>query len=86
MFCYTRHAFDKFDTKEVRQFKISKKLIEKTIKEGKIVETEEHVSAVVGKLDIEHSLCVVFKSTGKDIKIITFFPAKKGRYERKVLQ
>jgi len=33
---------------------------------------------MVGALDERHSLRVVIKYEGKDIKIITFFAAKKG--------
>jgi len=86
VFFYTRHARDKFKDKEVRNFRIDKKQIEDVVKTGLIVEIEGDVTTIVGALDKNHSLCVVYKTKGEDIKIITFFPAKKGRYERKILQ
>ena len=38
------------------------------------------------KLDKHHDLCVIIKQEDKIIKVITFFPTQKGRYESEILQ
>ena len=86
MINYSRHAKEKLRTKEAKTFKIGKRKINKIIEVGTIVERQGDVILKVGELDFAHSLCVVYKSTEKGIRIITFFPARKGRYERKILQ
>jgi len=86
VFIFSRHAVDKLKIKDTKVFKIRKKIIQHVVKTGLIVETEDEVVMVVGPLDSHRSLCVVYKQEGGKIKIITFFVARKGRYERKVLQ
>lgn len=86
VFVFSRHALDKLKIKDSKLFNIRRKTIEHAIKSGLIVETEDDVVMVVETLDNRLSLCVVYKHRGVKIKIITFFVAKKGRYERKVLQ
>lgn len=86
MFVFSRHALDKLKIKETKLFGVRKKIITHVVETGLIVETEEEVVLTVGSLDSRRSLCVVFRRTGVKIKIITFFVARKGRYERKVLQ
>lgn len=86
MFIYTLHALDKLKTKEAKKFEITKKRIEKAVKTGSIVEVEKEVTTAVDTISQDYSLCVVYKMTGENVKIITFFPVKKGRYERKILQ
>lgn len=86
MFVFSRHALDKLKIKETKLFGVRKKIITHVVETGLIVETEEEVVLTVGSLDSHRSLCVVYKQAGGKIKIITFFVARKGRYERKVLQ
>lgn len=81
-FKFTKHAENKFKTENAKKFGISKKKLTKIIIEPvkKIIQTEG-VNIAIGYLDKEHSLCVVYKLEDDIIKVITFFPAKKGRYE-----
>lgn len=85
MFIYTRHAVSKLKIKDNKILKITRKRIEETAKKGRIIEDEEGVIAVIDILDDKHSLCVVYRVEEENIVIITFFAAKKGRYERKIL-
>lgn len=79
---YTRHVEDKLKEEETKKFSINKKKIEVVVKNPKNLQHLQLVIRVVGDLDITHSLCVVYKLTDEgDIKIITFFPVQKGRYE-----
>lgn len=48
MVSYTLHALDKVKTKEAKKFKIDKKLVEKAIKKGLVIEVEEDVITIAG--------------------------------------
>lgn len=85
-FIYTLHAEDKLKEPESRKFSITKNLLEKAISDPKSSEDLGNSTRVTSSLDNEHSLVVVYKKESGKIKIITFFPAKKGRYESKILR
>ena len=86
-FVLTKHALQKLETKESRVFEISRSKLETIINSGYMVALPIGVIRVVGKFDSTHSLCVVYRLESNDIiRIITFFPAEKGRYESKILQ
>ncbi|MBI4130275.1 hypothetical protein HY468_03095 [Candidatus Roizmanbacteria bacterium] len=83
---YTKHASDKLKTKEAKKFKITKKKIESgIINPESEEELEGEISRCIGHLNTKHSLCIIHRKDNGDTKVITFFPAEKGRYERKVL-
>lgn len=79
---YTKHVEDKLKEKEVGKFSINKGKIEAVVRNPRNLQQLQLVIRVVGNLDMTHSLCVVYKLTDEgDVKIITFFPVQKGRYE-----
>lgn len=79
---YTKHAVDKLKTKESKKFKITKQKIEKVVRMPLAQQDLPlDVIRIVGTLDKDHSLCVIYKNEDNTLKIITFFPAEKGRYE-----
>lgn len=83
---YTKHAEDKLKTKESKKFTITKRKIENVIKQSSDqVLLPLGVIRTIGLLDKSHSLCVVFKHEHDIIKVITYFPAEKGRYENQIL-
>lgn len=85
-FDYTIHAENKLKRPEVVKLKINKAKIEKTIKTPIAVDKSElPVIIAIGKLNKELSLCVAHKRAGKRVKVITFYPAERGRYESKIL-
>ena len=87
-FVYTIHAENKLRLWEIVELAIDKKKIEKTVKTPTVVDKSElPVIIAIGKLNKELSLCVAYKkTTGKKVKIITFYPAERGRYESKILK
>ena len=86
-FVYTTHAEDKLKEPESKKFGINKNLLEKTILNPISTEIVGNQNRVTGNLDREHSLIVVYrKESDKITLVITFFPAKKDRYEVKVLR
>ncbi len=80
-FFYTRHAEDKLQEIEAKKFQISKNKLEVIIEKPQVLQDVQQVKRAMGKLDSTHSLCVIYKQELDAIKIITFFPAEKGRYE-----
>ena len=85
-YIYTVHAKQKLKLPEVKKIGINKKLIEKTVEKPKVIDKlEEPVLIATGKLTKKLSLNVVYRKVEAGTRIITFWPAEKGRYERKVL-
>lgn len=78
---YTEHTEDKLREKEAKKFSINKARLKAIVKNPKIVQELPLVKRAIGPLDKKHSLCVIYKFEADTVKIITFFPAEKGRYE-----
>ena len=82
---YTKHAEDKLKRADNRRFKITKRLINKVLREEKLVgRTKYGEFATLYALD-GHTLRVIYDRIGSDCKVITFHVARKGRYETKIL-
>lgn len=84
---YTYHAERKFiEEKYVRQLKITKTNIANVVHRPDLEDKSrgEKITAI-GRADERHSLIVIYKIENEKLKIITFFPAEKGRYENKIL-
>ena len=85
-YVYTLHAKDKFELPEIKKLKIIKKKVENTIENPLALDkSEKPVYIAVSELSDTLSLCVAYRKDGRDTRIITFFPAERGRYERKIL-
>jgi len=83
---YTIHAEDKLKEPESKKLFITKKLLGEAILNPNTTEALGNPMRVTSDLDSTHSLVVVYKKESGKIKVITFFPAQKGRYESKVLR
>ena len=80
---YTKHAaIDKFRILSGYKFHLSKAQIEDAIQnpehEDKISDSPKIIASK--SLDSNHILRVVYKYEDGIIKVITFYPAEKGRY------
>lgn len=85
-FEYTSHAEWKLTLPEIKKLRITKNKIEKVIVTSQIIDnSEETVLISMGDLNNKLTLCVVHRLVKGKIRIITFYPAEKGRYERKIL-
>ena len=83
---YTIHAKEKLTAPTSRKLGITKKRIQKAIEEPIVLDrSEKPVIIAIGNLTITLSLCVAYRRVKGVIRIITFYPAEKGRYERKIL-
>ncbi len=79
---FTSHAEDKIKTKEAKLLSIYKEKILEILKKPNLVDKSINPHKSIGGLNSELSLVIVWKMENGIIKIITFYPAKKGRYER----
>lgn len=85
-YVYTVHSQQKLKLPEIKRLGISKKRIETTIEKPTTIDkSEDPVLIAIGSLTKTLSLCVVYRKVEKITRVITFYPAEKGRYERKVL-
>lgn len=79
---YTRHALEKFVLLKKLGWKITKKKVNLTVKHPKwLGKSRLGEFAAMDELVEGYILRVIYDKIGKDIKIITFHPARKGRYE-----
>ena len=61
---------------------VRKEDVIKTIKEPEKVEKGRKRRVIAQRtIDIEHVLRVVYEERGNEIVVITFYPARRGRYE-----
>ncbi len=82
---YTKHARVKFQIYKRHKIKINEKHIKNVLQIPKIQDYSEWPEIIaVGTLDVHRSLIVVYKKDNSNYIIITFWPAKKGRYESKI--
>lgn len=85
-YVYTFHAEQKFKLPEINKLGITKRKIQKVVENPLALDkSEDPVYIVIGKLTDRLSLCVAYRKVEEGIRIITFYPAEKGRYESKIL-
>lgn len=82
---YTKHAKKKFSDLAATGVKISPKDVLVTISKPENVDKESDYPKIIASrpLSPKHILRVVFKIENGRIIIITFYPARKGRYYEK---
>lgn len=80
---YTKHAaIDKFMMLKKHNFNVGKRFIKEVIKNSEHEERQENSENIIvsGSIDEKHILRVVYRRENDIIRIITFYPAEKGRY------
>ena len=83
---FSQHAREKLDDSASRQLGISRERIIEVLRQPACIETSDlPLVMAVGPLTSTLSLCVVYKLVGGGVRVITFFPARRGRYEGKIL-
>ncbi|MFW6194524.1 MAG: DUF4258 domain-containing protein [Halobacteriota archaeon] len=79
---FTDHASDKFSVLRKHNCKIDKESVLKAVKDPEKVVPGKHYRLIAQKaLDEEHLLRVIYEDKGKEWVIITFYPARRERYE-----
>ena len=81
---YTKHALAKFAHPDIEKFHLKEKDIENALKnpDHHGVESLRGVEFILKNLDSQHTLRVIYKVKNSIITVITFYPSKKGRYEK----
>ena len=82
----TLHAKEKLQTQEARLLGITLRKITNVINKPLVINKNLNPHQSIGELTENLSLAVIWKTEGDIIKVITFYPAEKGRYESKVLR
>ena len=83
---FTKHVYDKFKIPEVVKLGIKLKNITEILEHPTSVDRSIDPHQSVGNLSSTLSLSVIWKTENDIIKVITFYPAKRGRYESKILR
>ncbi len=83
---YTKHVYDKLKLPEIVKLKINLKTIDGVLNNPTTVDKSIEPHQSIGILSKILSLSVIWKVEGDIITVITFYPAKKGRYESKILR
>ena len=81
-YIFTKHLLYKLNTLKVVGKKITKKIILETVQEPEDLDSATDYPNLISsaKLDEDRVLRVVYRLEKKKTIIITFYPAKKGRY------
>lgn len=81
---YTKHALGKFKHPSVINLGIKRKHIKSALASPDYSAEipERRVVFILKKIDVEHDLRVIYRKIGAIIVIVTFYPAKRGRYEK----
>ena len=83
---FSRHPAEKLYNPTSSRVGITKQRIMSVLDHPFCIDnTDFPILMAVGELTATLSLCVVYKFVGQGVRVITFFPAQKGRYEGKVL-
>ena len=83
---FTIHAKEKLLTNEVKKLGITQKKIIGALKQPLVINKNVNPHQSISELNTELSLAVIWKMESAIIKVITFYPAEKGRYESKILR
>lgn len=81
---FTKHASDKFVNLPPESVKVTKRDVLEAIKKPayKDIESDRPKIIVHKNLDKTHIVRVVYKEESGIITVITFYPTRKGRYEK----
>lgn len=83
---FTIHVKDKLKEDESKKLGITAKHIREVLNHPIAVDKIASPHHSVGKFTDELSLSVIWKVENSYIKVITFYPSSKGRYENKILR
>ena len=79
---FTTHAESKFSLLEEFGVSISRAQVEEVVKEpAKVEESRKNRKVAQAPLDDAHVLRVVYEESGDELVVVTFYPARRERYE-----
>lgn len=80
---YTKHAEkEKFATLAKHGFRVFKKTVKETLLHPDSVYPNAALDQIIAskRIDVRHELRVVYRREGDILTVITFYPARTGRY------
>ncbi|MDO8487007.1 MAG: DUF4258 domain-containing protein [Candidatus Curtissbacteria bacterium] len=79
---YTQHSEEKLKRRDIKKFKINKKLIKSILKDPQIKsKTKYGDSCALSAINGDHDIRIIYDIISKDnSKVITFHISKRGRY------
>ncbi len=83
---YTKHVHEKLQEEDAQKLKITQEKILNVLRKPAAVDYKVNPHRSVGKLNNLLSLSVIWKVEKNSVKVITFYPAIRGRYESKILR
>lgn len=83
---FTKHVEDKLQEEDSLKLEITSKKIINIIKNPLTFDEKSGTTHSIGEFNANLSLSIIWKIEKSIIKVITFYPARKGRYESKILQ
>ena len=79
---FTKHAESKFRILEEHGFRVTKGQVENTVNmPDNITKSEKDRFIAQRPISKTHVLRVVYRESGDTIRVITFYPARRQRYE-----
>ena len=79
---FTVHARDKFFTLERHNFRVTEEVVIEAVSKPERLEQSRNDRFIAEKtLDEGHLIRVIYEIRGEEIVIITFYPARRSRYE-----
>jgi len=82
---YTRHAEQKFDVLRRHGFEVRREQVEETLRIPEAIIPQEGGRFIAQRaISRRHLLRVVYREEGETKVVITFYPARRGRYEGRV--
>ena len=83
MIRFTKHAREKFSVLKKHGVSISRQKVVATVQKPEHIDHSRHPLLIAQQtIDAEHVLRVVYKQSGDDVIIITFYPGRSKQYEK----
>jgi hypothetical protein len=85
---FSKHAAEKLNDAAMRKLGVTIVIIKNILDKPDLIDNGDYpllMAVGVGRLRKDLSLCITYKFVEENLRIITFFPAKRGRYEGKIL-
>lgn len=83
MIHFTHHSIEKFEVLERHGISVTSDLVMEILRNPDFIDNSRLPLFIAqGDLDSNHVLRVVFKKENGDMVVITFYPARKSKYEK----
>ena len=84
MIHFTRHAIEKFEVLKRHGVSVTSDCVIDILQKPELIDYSRSPFLIAqGELDAEHVLRIVFKKELGNIIVITFYPARRSKYEKK---